>query len=309
MTSPSRARIWGALWVVYLVWGSTYLGIEYAIRSMPPLLAMGIRFFAAGVIMLLALALRYGPRFLLVTKRQILAMALLGALLLGMGLGMVAMAQYNEVPTGMVALLIAALPLWIAIFKVIDGAKSSPLSWLGIVIGFIGVGILLQPELSKPNNGAHIFWMLMVMVGNFGWAIGTYIAPRLGLPKNVLIVTGYQMLLGGISMASVGFMVGEDLGDFLDATLQSWLGWIFLVLVGSIATYTAYLWLVQNAPVGLIATYAYVNPVVAIALGTIFLDEVLSITLFFGAIVVITGVALVVWVESRLSREPSPPSV
>lgn len=309
MTSPSRARIWGALWVVYLVWGSTYLGIEYAIRSMPPLLAMGIRFFAAGVIMLLALALRYGPRFLLVTKRQILAMALLGALLLGMGLGMVAMAQYNEVPTGMVALLIAALPLWIAIFKVIDGAKSSPLSWLGIVIGFIGVGILLQPELSKPNNGAHIFWMLMVMVGNFGWAIGTYIAPRLGLPKNVLIVTGYQMLLGGISMASVGFLVGEDLGDFLDATLQSWLGWIFLVLVGSIATYTAYLWLVQNAPVGLIATYAYVNPVVAIALGTIFLDEVLSITLFFGAIVVITGVALVVWVESRLSREPSPPSV
>ena len=309
MTSPSRARIWGALWVVYLVWGSTYLGIEYAIRSMPPLLAMGIRFFAAGVIMLLALALRYGPRFLLVTKRQILAMALLGALLLGMGLGMVAMAQYNEVPTGMVALLIAALPLWIAIFKVIDGAKSSPLSWLGIMIGFIGVGILLQPELSKPNNGAHIFWMLIVMVGNFGWAIGTYIAPRLGLPKNVLIVTGYQMLLGGISMASVGFLVGEDLGDFLDATLQSWLGWIFLVLVGSIATYTAYLWLVQNAPVGLIATYAYVNPVVAIALGTIFLDEVLSITLFFGAIVVITGVALVVWVESRLSREPSPPSV
>jgi drug/metabolite transporter (DMT)-like permease len=295
--------------VVYLVWGSTYLGIEFAIRSMPPLLAMGIRFFAAGVIMLLALALRYGPRFLLVTKRQILAMALLGALLLGMGLGMVAMAQYNEVPTGMVALLIAALPLWIAIFKVIDGAKSSPLSWLGIVIGFIGVGILLQPELSKPNNGVHIFWMLMVMVGNFGWAIGTYIAPRLGLPKNVLIVTGYQMLLGGISMASVGFLVGEDLGDFLDATLQSWLGWIFLVLVGSIATYTAYLWLVQNAPVGLIATYAYVNPVVAIALGTIFLDEVLSITLFFGAIVVITGVALVVWVESRLSREPSPPSV
>lgn len=308
MSAPSRARIWGALSVVYVVWGSTYLGIEYAIRSMPPLLGMGIRFFAAGVIMLVALAIRFGPRFLVVTRRQILAMALLGALLLGLGLGMVAMAQYNEVPTGMVALLIAALPLWIAIFKVIDGAKSSPLSWLGIIIGFIGVGILLQPELSKPNNGAHIFWMLMVMVGNFGWAFGTYIAPRLDLPKSVLTVTGYQMLLGGVSMASVGLLVGEDLGDFLDATLQSWLGWIFLVLIGSIATYTAYLWLVQNAPVGLIATYAYVNPVVAIALGTIFLDEVLSITLLFGAIVVITGVALVVWVESRLNREPSLPT-
>ena len=309
MAEPSRARIWGALWVVYLVWGSTYLGIEYAIRSMPPLLAMGIRFFAAGLIMLVALAIRFGPRFLVATKRQILAMALLGALLLGLGLGMVAMAQYNEVPTGMVALLIAALPLWIAIFKVIDGAKSSPLSWLGIIVGFIGVGILLQPELSKPDNGTHIFWMLMVMFGNFGWAIGTYIAPRLDLPKSVLVVTGYQMLLGGVSMATVGLLVGEDLGDFLDATWQSWLGWIFLVLIGSIATYTAYLWLVQNAPVGLIATYAYVNPVVAISLGTIFLDEMLSITLLFGAIVVITGVAMVVWVESRLSREPAPPTV
>ncbi|MGA1670483.1 MAG: EamA family transporter, partial [Candidatus Nanopelagicaceae bacterium] len=188
------------------------------------------------------------------------------------------------------------------------GAKSSALSWVVIVIGFVGVGILLQPELSKPDNGSHIFWMGMVIFGNLGWAFGTYIAPRLDIPKSVLLVTGYQMFLGGISMSLVGLLVGEDLGDFLDATALSWGGWIFLVLIGSIATYTAYLWLVQNAPVGLIATYAYVNPVVAIILGTIFLDEVLSITLFFGAIVVISGVALVVWVESRASREPSLPT-
>jgi drug/metabolite transporter (DMT)-like permease len=308
VTAPSRARVWGALWVVYLVWGSTYLAIEYAIRSMPPLLAMGTRFLAAGLIMLVALAVLKGPKFLLVTRRQIGFMALLGALLLGLGLGMVTMAQYNDVPTGMVALLIAALPLWIAIFKVIDGAKSSPLSWVGILIGFVGVGILLQPELSKPDNGNHIFWMAMVIFGNLGWALGTYIAPRLDLPKSVLLVTGYQMLLGGTSMTVVGLLVGEDVGDFLAATALSWGGWIFLVLIGSIATYTAYLWLVQNAPVGLIATYAYVNPIVAIFLGTIFLDEVLSITLFFGAIVVITGVAMVVWVESRANREPSRPT-
>ncbi|MGA0866543.1 MAG: EamA family transporter [Candidatus Nanopelagicaceae bacterium] len=308
MPAPSRARVWGALWVVYIVWGSTYLGIEYAIRSMPPLLAMGTRFLAAGAIMLIALAIHHGPRFLHVPRRQILFLAILGALLLGLGLGMVSMAQYNDVPTGMVALLIAALPLWIAIFKVIDGAKSSALSWVGILIGFVGVGILLQPELSKPDNGSHIFWMGMVIFGNLGWAFGTYIAPRLDIPKSVLLVTGYQMFLGGISMSLVGLLVGEDLGDFLDATALSWGGWIFLVLIGSIATYTAYLWLVQNAPVGLIATYAYVNPVVAIILGTIFLDEVLSITLFFGAIVVISGVALVVWVESRASREPSLPT-
>ncbi len=308
MSQPSKARIWGALWVVYLVWGSTYLGIEYAIESMPPLLAMGSRFLAAGLIMVAALALRYGVGFLAITRRQALFLTILGSLLLGLGLGMVTMAQHNDVPTGMVALLIAALPLWIAIFKVIDGKPSSPLSWLGIAIGFIGVGLLLQPELSKPNNGNHIFWMGMVIFGNMGWALGTYLAPRMELPKSTLVVTAYQMLFGGISMTTVALLLGEDVSNLLDATAKSWGGWIFLVLIGSIATYTAYLWLVKNTSVGLIATYAYVNPVVAIILGTIFLDEKLSITLFFGALVVITGVALVVWVESRADRRPSLPS-
>lgn len=308
MSAPSSGKIWGALWVVYIVWGSTYLAIEYAIRSMPPLLAMGSRFLAAGLLMAAVLALKNGVGFLRVTKRQIPFLALLGALLLGLGLGMVTMAQFNDVPSGMVALLISALPFWIAIFKAIDGAKTSIWSWVGIAIGFIGVGILLTPELAKPDNGNHIFWMFMVIVGNLGWALGTYIAPRLDLPKSTLVVTCYQMLLGGVAMSLAGFIIGEDLGDLLDATFSSWAWWVFLVLIGSIATYTAYLWLVSNAPVGLIATYAYVNPVIAVALGALFLGEKLSFTLLIGAIIVIFGVFMVVRVEAKAVASPNHPS-
>ena len=303
MSTPSRGKIWGALWVVYIVWGSTYLAIEYSIRSMPPLLAMGSRFLTAGLLMGFALTLKYGPGYLKIKRKQIPYLVILGALLLGLGLGMVTLAQFNDVPTGIVALLISALPFWIAIFKAIEGTKTSIWSWVGIAIGFVGVGILLLPELSKSNNGTHIFWMLMVILGNIGWAFGTYIAPRLDLPKSTLVVTSYQMLFAGIAMTSAGLLAGEDLSDLFDATLSSWFGWLFLVLVGSIATYTAYLWLIGKAPVGLIATYAYVNPVIAVSLGVLFLDEKLSFTLLLGAIVVIIGVFLVVRVESRAVGE------
>jgi len=306
MSNPTNSKIWGALWVVYIVWGSTYLAIEYSIRSMPPLLAMGSRFLAASSLLGIVLVIKFGPKFFQVSLRQILAMALLGALLLGLGLGMVTLAQFNDVPSGMVALLISALPFWIAIFKAIEGAKTSIWSWVGIGIGFIGVGILLQPELSKPNNSSHLFWMFMVILGNLGWAFGTYIAPRLGLPKQTLVVTFYQMLLGGVGITLAGLLAKESLKDFFDATFASWMWWIFLVLIGSIATYTAYLWLVANAPVGLIATYAYVNPIIALLLGVLFLDEKLSITLLIGAVVVIFGVFLVVKTESKLTEIVSP---
>jgi drug/metabolite transporter (DMT)-like permease len=306
MSTPTRGKIWGALWVVYIVWGSTYLAIEYSIRSMPPLLAMGSRFLAAGLLMGVVLAIKFGPGYLKIKKRQIPFLTLLGALLLGLGLGMVTLAQFNDVPSGMVALLISALPFWIAIFKAIDGAKTSIWSWVGIAIGFIGVGILLIPELSKPNNGVHILWMFLVILGNLGWAFGTYIAPRLDLPKSTLVATTYQMFFAGITMTLAGLIFGEDIADLLDATLSSWLWWIFLVLIGSIATYTAYLWLIGNAPVGLIATYAYVNPVIAVSLGVLFLEEKLSITLLLGAIVVIVGVFLVVRVEARTVGKTSP---
>ena len=301
--ASSNKKIWAGLWVVYIVWGSTYLGIEFAIRSMPPLLAMGMRFLAASLLLGVFLLVKYGRKSIYVTARQMVSLFFLGALLLGLGLGMVSLAQFNGVPSGLVALLISILPFWILIFKVIEGIRTSILSLVGVCIGFLGVAILLQPELQKPNNGGHIFWMLMVVVGNIGWAFGSYISPRLGLPEKALVVTFYQMLLGGIGMTIAGLVAKESFQDFFDATLASWAWWVFLVLIGSILTFTAYVWLSANAPIGLVSTYAYVNPIVAVLLGVLFLDEQFSTTLLLGAGVVILGVSIVVKVEAQTKEQ------
>jgi drug/metabolite transporter (DMT)-like permease len=304
--TKSNKKIWAALWVVYIVWGSTYLAIEFTIRSMPPLLAMGLRFLTASFILGFALLLKFGIKSFRVTPRQVVSLLFLGGLLLGLGLGMVTLAQYKGVPSGIVALLISALPFWIIIFKAIEGQRVSIWSLAGIGIGFIGVAILLQPELQKPNNFEHIFWMLMVILGNIGWAFGTYVAPRLGLPKSALVVTFYQMLLGGVGMTLAGLIANENFGDFFDATFSSWAWWLFLVFIGSIAAFSSYVWLVANAPVGLLSTYAYVNPIIAVLLGVLFLGENFSTILFIGSCVVVFGVFLVVNAEARtVTKIPS----
>jgi len=266
---------------------------------MPPLLAMGLRFLTASFILGFALLLKFGFKSFRVTPRQVVSLLFLGGLLLGLGLGMVTLAQYKGVPSGIVALLISALPFWIIIFKAIEGQRVSIWSLAGIGIGFIGVSILLQPELQKPNNFEHIFWMLMVILGNIGWAFGTYVAPRLGLPKSALVVTFYQMLLGGVGMTLAGLIANENFGDFFDATFSSWAWWLFLVFIGSIAAFSSYVWLVANAPVGLLSTYAYVNPIIAVLLGDLFLGENFSTILFIGSCVVVFGVFLVVNAEAR----------
>jgi drug/metabolite transporter (DMT)-like permease len=230
----------------------------------------------------------------------------MGFLLLGFGIGTVSIAQ-AYVPSGIVALIIAALPLWIAIFRTISGERLAKVSWLGLVIGFAGVALLLKPGSITPvsdiENSKLFLFMLLVLLGNIGWALGTFLAPRFPLPKNTLVFTAYEMLAGGISLTLAGFVKGESISDFLDATTWSWLWFIYLIIFGSIAAYTAYLWLVANAPVSLTATYAYVNPIIAVALGAIFLDELITSAYAIGGLIILVGVVLVVSVE-RTKKEP-----
>jgi drug/metabolite transporter (DMT)-like permease len=253
---------WLSLWTVYLIWGSTYFAIAYVIESMPPLLAMGIRFLIAGLLLALIISLRQGTSELKIPRAELKNSLLMGFLLLGFGIGTVSIAQ-AYVPSGIVALIIAALPLWIAIFRTISGEQLVKLSWLGLVIGFAGVALLLKPGSITPvsdiENSKLFLFMLLVLLGNIGWALGTFLAPRFPLPKNTLVFTAYEMLAGGVSLTLAGFIKGESISDFLDATSWSWLWFFYLVFFGSIAAYTAYLWLVANAPVSLTATYAYVN--------------------------------------------------
>lgn len=307
MTQHSqRTLTWISLWTVYLIWGSTYFAIAYVIETMPPLLGMGIRFFVAGLLLTIFIVLKSGLQELKIPFAQVRTSAVMGFVLLGFGLGNVAIAE-EHVPSGIVALIIAALPLWIAIFRTISGERPSKQSWLGLIIGFLGVALLLKPgsvqSVSGESSSTVVFFMVMVLLGNIGWALGTFLAPRFPLPKNALVFTALEMLAGGISLTIAGLLKGEKLADFLDASSWSWLWFWYLVFFGSILAYSAYLWLVSNAPVALTATYAYVNPVIAVTLGAIFLDEVITINYAFGGLIIVLGVLIVVSAEGRRKQK------
>lgn len=293
---------WLALWTVYIIWGSTYFAIAYVVETMPPLLGMGIRFLLAGLILTLLVIAKSGSSEFRIPKPQIITSGVMGFLLLGFGLGNVAVAE-EHVPSGIVALIIAALPLWIAIFRTISGERPSKQNWLGLIIGFLGVALLLKPgsvqAVSGESSSTVVFFMVMVLLGNIGWALGTYLAPRFPLPKNALVFTAIEMFAGGLSLTLAGLIKGEEIGDFLDASNWSWLWFWYLVIFGSIVAYSAYLWLVTNAPVGLTATYAYVNPIIAVTLGALFLDEVITFNYAIGGAIIVIGVLIVVSGENK----------
>jgi drug/metabolite transporter (DMT)-like permease len=267
---------------------------------------MGIRFLIAGILLTLIICLTRGFNEMKVPRVEIATSSILGFVLLGFGLGNVAVAE-KHVPSGIVALIIAALPLWIGIFRFISGERPSRRSWTGLAIGFIGVALLLKPgsvqSVSGEGASTVVFYMFMVLIGNIGWALGTFLAPRFQLPKNALVFTAYELMAGGVSLTLAGFIKGEEISDFMDGSSWSWLWFVYLVIFGSIIAYSAYLWLVQNAPVSLTATYAYVNPVIAVALGAIFLDEVITASYAFGGLIIVLGVLVVVSAESRKPKE------
>jgi drug/metabolite transporter (DMT)-like permease len=273
---------------------------------MPPLLSMGIRFLIAGILLTLVISFTRGFKEMTVPHVEIATSSILGFVLLGFGLGNVAVAE-KHVPSGIVALIIAALPLWIGIFRFISGERPSRRSWTGLAIGFIGVALLLKPgsvqSVSGEGASTVVFYMFMVLIGNIGWALGTFLAPRFQLPKNALVFTAYELMAGGVSLTLAGFIKGEEFSDFIDGSAWSWLWFVYLVIFGSIIAYSAYLWLVQNAPVSLTATYAYVNPVIAVALGAIFLDEVITASYAVGGLIIVLGVLVVVSAESRKPKE------
>lgn len=278
---------------------------------MPPLLSMGLRFLVAGTILSLLIALTQGAKELAVPAVEIQTSAVLGFLLLGFGIGNVSIAEAH-VPSGIVALIIAAMPLWIAIFRFISGERPSSRTWIGLTIGFIGVALLLKPgsvqAVSNEGPSTVVFFMFMVLIGNIGWALGTFIAPKFPIPKNALVFTAYELLAGGVSLTIAGFIKGESFADVFDGSAWSWFWLCYLITFGSILAYSAYLWLIQNAPVSLTATYAYVNPIIAVALGAIFLNEVITLNYAIGGVIIVLGVLLVVSAERTTKENASPTS-
>ena len=300
---PSTTATWTAMWIVYIIWGSTYLAIAVAIESMPPLLALGTRFLAAAVLLAAFLAVRRGPRSLIVPWQELRGAAVVGALLLGAGVGFLTLAE-RYVPTGVAALVVAIVPLWVVLLRAGTGDRPHLVTWIGVAVGLAGVAVLVLPgdhvaSVGGANDAQRTLWSLGIMLGSACWAFGSFLQPRIRTPRDQLVLSTYEMLTGGLVLCLVGILRGERITDFAEATTRSWSGWIYLVLMGSLVGYTAFVWLVTHVRLSLVTTYAYVNPVVAVALGYWFLDEPLTLGVLVGGAIVVTGVVLVVSGERR----------
>ena len=297
----SGAMIWTALAVVYVVWGSTYLAIRVVVEAeIPPMLAMASRFLTAAVLMAAGLALKSGWQRLRITRREAVGAATVGVLLLAFGNGAVAIAE-QTVPSGLAALLVAAIPLWLMLLRVGGGERPRGMTWIGVLIGFGGAALL---ALSGGNTSAKPLSVAILVGGTICWAIGSRYAPRLGLPRDPLVTALYEMIFGGTAMVLLGVLRGEPGRLHLDRIHGSgWLGLAYLVVFGSLLAYTAYSYLLANAPISLVGTYAYVNPAVAVFLGWLILSESLTWQILLGGAVIIVGVALVVSSERRRSQQ------
>jgi drug/metabolite transporter (DMT)-like permease len=300
--APARApewQIWVALWIVYLVWGSTYLAIRVTVETVPPFLSAGARFGFAGAAMLAFLAVRRGTSVLRPTREQLLSCLAVGTLL--MGANACVSAAEVQVPSSMAALLIASVPLWVILYRRGLGERVAGRSVAAVLVGFAGVGLLLLP--GKQTGGAALIGLLACVGSGAMWAGGSVASQHLKLPRDPFVSGAWQMLLGGGVCALTGALVGE-FGDLHPAefSLRSVAGLTYLIVFGSWLAFMSYAWLLQNAPVSRVATYAYVNPVVAIALGWAILDEAVTTLTFAGAAIIVASVAAVVRTETRHSN-------
>jgi drug/metabolite transporter (DMT)-like permease len=295
--APSNIRIWAALWTVYVVWGSTYLALRVLVETIPPLISTGGRFLLAGTLMLGVLALRRRP--VLITRREALSCLLVGSLMMG-AVATVATAE-QDVPSNLAALMVACVPLWVLVLRRLGGEQLAPRLVLAVVLGFAGVGLLLSP--GDQSGGAPLLSLLLVVCSTPAWATGSYLSSRIALPAHPLVSVGWQMLLGGAVVTLAGVVAGEPWSlDLAGFSGDSMLAWLYLTFVGSLLAFTAYAWLLQNAPISRVATYAYVNPVVAIMLGYLILDEAVTGITAAGAAVIVLAVAVVVRSEAKPPR-------
>ena len=283
------ARVWTALGTVYLIWGSTYLGIELTGETIPPLFAIGVRFLAAASLMFAFTVWRHGAPALRVGRVELASCALVGTLLPGAN-AMLFVAE-RHVPTGVASLIIGAVPLWIVLLRTLTGDRPPRAALAGVVVGFGGLVLLV-----RPSGGAPLWSLLLVVVSSATWAVGAFLSGSLPMPRDSLAATSYEMLFGGLILLPVGLATTNP--HFSQFSARSIGGFVYLVTFGSVIGYTAFVWLLDNAPIGKVATYAYVNPVVAIALGAIVLHEPLTWTIGAGAVLVLACVAIVVRRES-----------
>jgi len=294
--SPSRTArplaVAVALVTVYILWGSTYLGIRFASESIPAMLMGFTRFVIAGVLLVGWGLLRRRRGEPLPSLREWRSTAIVGAALLGAGNGGVIWAE-QHVPSGIAAIVVALVPLHMAwLDRVVYKQPASRWTWAGIAAGFVGLLVLVQ-----PSGGSHIDMagVGVLLVGSFCWAAGSLYARTAPLPRSVALGSGMEMLAGGVLLGIVGLIGGEAGRLHLTAvTGKSLLSVGYLIVFGSLLGFSAYAWLIRNARTSLVSTYAYVNPVVAVLLGAAFASEPITLRTLVAGAVILSGVAMIV---------------
>jgi drug/metabolite transporter (DMT)-like permease len=308
-TSRAAFTAWGALLVVWLVWGSTYLAIRVADRSIPPFAMAAARYLTAGAV-LYPLALLGGRRRPATSAElspavagsrgtsrlaQWGGMAVVGTLLLAFGNGGVSYAE-QTLPSGLAALLVASVPLWMALAdRIINGQRIPVLGWFALTLGLAGIAIL-----ARPSGTGAVLPVLVVLGASVSWGVGSVLAGRLPAPASPLVGSGMEMLAGGVVLAGLAAATGELARvDPARVSEQSLLGLLYLIGPGSLLALTCYVIALRRLPTAAVSTYAYVNPVVAVSLGALFLGERLTPATLAGGVVVVVSVAMLLINRTR----------
>jgi drug/metabolite transporter (DMT)-like permease len=288
-----KTKIWIALLALYIVWGSTYLAIRFAVETIPPFLHASLRFLISGAILYIwrRMAGDEAPAW-----SNWKATAIVGAALLLGGNGLVAWAE-QTVPSGIAALMISTSPFWLVLFEAFrsGGGKPTLQSILGLLIGFGGVFLLIGPaEILGTSGRFDTFGIILLLLAPLFWSMGSIYARGADMPKSNLLGTGMEMLMGAAALFIVSLVRGELHGFSLgDVSMRSWLGLAYLITFGSLIGFVSYGFLLQNAPVSLMSTYAYVNPVVAVFLGWLFAHEELNARIGVASAIIIGSVILI----------------
>jgi drug/metabolite transporter (DMT)-like permease len=289
MPADRRLLPWLALLTIYLVWGSTYMAIALVVRELPPFAGASARFLVAGAAMSLV-ALVVDRRHGWPSRRQWLDYAIIGVLFLGVGNGLVMWSEMR-IPSGIAALLVATVPLWITLLDGLrpGGQPWTLRGWLGTLLGLAGVALVARPE---HGVGQHWSGIVALQVACVSWAVGALYSQSLPMKLPVFSASAIEMLAGAAALLAQSLVFGEGLSSFAVASTRAWLALGYLVVFGSLIGFTAFAYCLETMPASTASTYAYVNPVVAVALGSAFLGEPLSAGLLTGALLIVAAVIL-----------------
>jgi drug/metabolite transporter (DMT)-like permease len=300
--APSRGSLILAFAAIYLIWGSTYLGIRVAVETMPPFLMAGMRFAVSGVLIFSILKLR-GAAW--PTAQQWRDQVLVGVFLLLGGNGLVSWAE-QRTPSGITSLILGASPLIMVILDWVrpGGRRPTAILMAGVMVGIAGVALLIGPGGIPQGYRPHAADVAVLSLASVSWWIGSLYSKHSKAGTPLIMASAMQMLSGSASMLLTGWMLGEGSGlRFAAVSPHSWLAFSYLVVAGSIIAYPVYVWLLEHSTPAKVSTYAYVNPVVAVVLGWAILGEPMNLRMAFAAAIIIGAVAIITIGKTRTAAK------